>query len=192
LRRPRRAATLLAMQITGQAMINASAEDVWSAVAHDFDRVALWASAVPASHEAPDAVPPAGCPVGGRTCQTTMAMFPEVEERIVAYDAVGRTLTYEPVRGMPRFVANARTICRVFAIDQRRARVSFTAIVTTRGIAGSLIAVAMRLQMGRAGARGLDDLRHYVEHGRPSPRKQRQLDRARAAPRRAARSGRAA
>jgi hypothetical protein len=49
--------------------------------------------------------------------------------------------------------------------------------------------VAIRLQMGRAGVRGLDDLRHYVEHRRPSARKQRQLDRATVA---SVRSGRVA
>jgi hypothetical protein len=33
-------------------------------------------------------------------------------------------------------------------------------------------------QAGRTGRYLLDDLKHYVEHGAPSPRKQRQLDRA--------------
>jgi hypothetical protein len=42
----------------------------------------------------------------------------------------------------------------------------------------------MRMQLRREGDRGLDDLRHYIEHRRPSPRKQRQLDRASVAPRR--------
>jgi Polyketide cyclase / dehydrase and lipid transport len=93
------------MHISGQAIINASPEDVWSVVAHESDRIGTWATAVPASHKGADAAAPAGCPVGARTCQTSMRMFPEVEERIVAYDEDGRTLTYAPVRGMPGFVA---------------------------------------------------------------------------------------
>jgi uncharacterized protein YndB with AHSA1/START domain len=64
------------------------------------------------------------------------------------------------------------------AIDDRRPQVSFTATVTTRGIVGPLMALAMRAQLGRESVRGLDDLRHFVEHGKPSPRNQRQLDRA--------------
>jgi hypothetical protein len=180
------------MQITKQAIINAPAEDVWRVVAHEFDRIGLWASAVPASHEATAAAAPTGCPVGARTCQTTMRMFPEVEERIIAYDEAGRTLTYEPVRGLPGFVANARTTWQVAAIDDRCSQVSFTATVTTRGIARPLMALAMRVQMRRAGMHALDDLCHYVEHGKPSPRKQRQLDRAPVTPRDAAGPGRAA
>jgi hypothetical protein len=180
------------MQITRQAVVNASAEDVWRVVAREFHRIDSWASAVPASHEAAKAAAPAGCPVGGRTCQTNMGRFPEVEERIVSYDEQGRTLTYEPVRGMPGFVASARTTWQVVAIDDRRSQVSFTATVTTRGLAGPLMALAMRVQMHRAGAHGLDDLRHYVEHKKPSPRKQRQLERAPVTPRQAAGPGRAA
>jgi hypothetical protein len=180
------------MQLTKQAIIDASAEDVWSVVAHEFDRIGSWATGVPASHEVADAAAPPGCPVGARTCRTTMGMFPEVEERIVAYDEGGRTLTYEPVRGMPGFVARARTKWNVIAIDERRSRVSFSATVTTRGFAAPLMALAMRVQMVRAGAHALDDLRHYAEHGKPSPRKQRQLDRASVTPRHDAGSGRAA
>jgi hypothetical protein len=166
------------MQISKQAIVNASADEVWSVVAREFDRIDAWASDVPASHAAANAAAPAGCPVAGRTCQTTMGRFPEVEERIVFYDEQSRILTYEPVRGMPGFLARARTTWRAVAIDDRRSKVSFTATVTTRGLAGPLVALAMRVLIHRAGVRGLDDLRHFVEHGKPSPRKQRQLDRA--------------
>jgi hypothetical protein len=37
-------------------------------------------------------------------------------------------------------------------------------------------------QVGRTGRHLLDDLKHYCEHGTPSPRKQRKLDRAAADP----------
>lgn len=178
------------MQIRKQAIVNASADEVWSVVAHEFDRIGSWATAVPASHEAAHAAAPAGCLVGGRTCQTTMRRFPEAEEQIVAYDERARALTYEAVRGMPGFVASARNTWRVVAIDDRRSQVSIAATVTTRGLAGPLMALAMRLGMGRVGGHVLDDLRHYVEDKTPSPRKQRQLDRAAISPRRAARPGR--
>jgi hypothetical protein len=85
--------------------------------------------------------------------------------------------TYEPVRAIPGFIARARTTWHVVAIGDRSSQVSFTATVTTRGIARPLMALAMRVQMARAGVHVLDDLRHYVEHGKPSPRKQRQLNR---------------
>ena len=96
------------MQLIQQAIINAPAEDVWSLVAHEFDRVGSWAASVPVSQWAANAAAPSGCPVGARTCRTTMRMFPAVEEHLVAYDEDGETLAYEAVRGLPRFVARAR------------------------------------------------------------------------------------
>jgi hypothetical protein len=36
----------------------------------------------------------------------------------------------------------------------------------------------LRVQLARVATGFLKDLRYYVEHGRPSPRKQRQLDTA--------------
>ena len=176
------------MQLTRQAIVNASAEEVWRVVAHEFDRIGSWATAIPASQEAAHAGAPAGCPAGGRTCQTAMRRFPEAEERIVSYDEQGRTLTYEAVRGIPGFVTSARNTWRIVAIDDRRSQVSIAATVTTRGLVGPLIALAMRPWMARVGVHVLDDLRHYVEHKKPSPRKQRQLDRAPVTPRRAGRA----
>jgi Polyketide cyclase / dehydrase and lipid transport len=178
------------MRITKRAIISASADDVWGMVADEFDHIGSWATALPAPHETADAAAPAGCPVGGRTCQTTMGMFPEVEERIVAYDENGRRLSYEPMREIPGFIARARTTWHVVAIDDRSSQVSFTATVTTRGIARPLMALAMRVHMARAVVHVLDDLRHYVEHGKPSPRVQRQLNRSSVTPRRTTRSAR--
>jgi hypothetical protein len=180
------------MDITKRAIVNASADEVWRVVAHEFDRIGSWATAVPVSRASDDGPELTGCPVWGRTCQTSMGMFPEVQERIVAYDEAHRTLTYEPIGGTPGFIATARNTWRVVAVDERRSEVSFAAVVTAHGIAGPLLAVAMRLMLTRAGGQVLDDLSDYVEHGRPTPRKQRQLDRGWASKHRGAGSRRVA
>jgi hypothetical protein len=108
-------------------------------------------------------------------------MFPEVEETIVAYNEATRTLSYVGA-GLPAFVAEARNRWEVTPIDDHHARVRLDATVQTRGILGQLLAVPFRLWARRSGARMLDDLKHYVEHGRPSPHKERQLGRTRERP----------
>jgi hypothetical protein len=60
-------------------------------------------------------------------------------------------------------------------MDDHRARVSVEAILETRGILGRLLRVPLHFQLDREGKKMLDDLKHYVEHRRPSPRKQRRL-----------------
>ena len=73
----------------------------------------------------------------------------------------------------------ARNQWSVEAVGAGRSRVSLHATVETRGLAGRLWYLLLRVRLARAGPRFLRDLRHYVEHGRPSPSKQRRLDTAR-------------
>jgi hypothetical protein len=74
---------------------------------------------------------------------------------------------------MPRFVTVARNRWRVTPLDQTRSRVSFTAQLQVHGVAGQVPRWLLLLQVRRTGRFLLDDLKHYVEQGTASPRKQR-------------------
>lgn len=100
-------------------------------------------------------------------------MVPEVEEHIIAYDETNRSLTYQG-HGMPKFIKTARNRWHVEALGGRRSRVSLEATLESQGIFGRLMYVFLRLQLARVGPQFLSDLKYYVEHGDPSPRKQRQ------------------
>jgi hypothetical protein len=70
----------------------------------------------------------------------------------------------------------------VIPIDGARTRLVVEATLETRGVIARALGVPMRLRLEREGRKMAADLKHYAEHGRPSPRKQRRLDRARARP----------
>jgi len=97
---------------------------------------------------------------------------------IVCYDDAARTLTYR-ASGLPAFVATARNTWTVTPLDGRRAEVTLHAQFDTRGLLGALARWAVLVQVGRTSRHLAEDLRHYLEHGEPSPRKRRQLRRAR-------------
>jgi hypothetical protein len=86
-------------------------------------------------------------------------------------------LTYQAEQH-PRFLKAARNHWRVQAIDQHRTQISLHATVQPRGVLGWSAYLLLRVQLARVATGFLKDLRYYVEHGRPSPRKQRQLDTA--------------
>jgi hypothetical protein len=156
--------------LSNDIVIDAPADTVWQVIAHEFDRIGNWATAIPASHTL-DAVSAVGAPVAGRVCQTGLRMAPAVSETVVAYDETGRTLTYEATDGIPAFVTLARNQWQVTALDERRSRVSFDAELQVRGMLGKLFRWWLLLRVGRDGKHLLDDLKHYVEHSTPSPRK---------------------
>jgi Polyketide cyclase / dehydrase and lipid transport len=164
--------------LTSDIVIAAPADRVWRVVAHRFDSIGDWATAISASTAPGSAVATAGAPVAGRICDTGIPAVPHVTETIVAYDEAARTLTYEATAGMPAFVALARNTWRVTPLDDTRTVVSYAARLEVRGLVGRLGRWWLLAQARRTGRHLLDDLKHYVEHGVPSPRKQRRTDRS--------------
>jgi len=161
--------------LTSDIIVAAPAERVWQVVAHRFDRIGEWATAIRASTAAVPAVALADAPVAGRVCDTGIRAVPHVTETIVAYDEAARTLTYEASAGMPTFVTLARNTWRVTPLDDTRTEVSYAARLEVRGLLGRLGRWWLLAQAGRTGRHLLADLKHYVEHGTPSGRKQRRL-----------------
>jgi len=174
-------------EISAQLRIDAPADRVWEVIGPGFARIGEWASVIPAS--APVPAPAAGpgvtaglpaaaaqAPVPGRVCTTGSRLLPQVTELLVAYDPAGRTLSYQ-ASGMPAFVTLARNTWTVIPDGERACLVSLDAQFEARGVPGLLARWVIALQ-SRRNARLLQaDLRHYLSHGTPSPRKQRHLSR---------------
>jgi hypothetical protein len=173
-------------QLSTDLVVAAPADAVWEVVGHRFDRIGEWATAVPASAAlpalAPDLAPggPARGPAGvaGRVCRTGVRLLPEVTETLVAYDEANRTLTYEAT-GMPAFVVAARNTWTVTPLDEHRSRLCLHARFDTRGVLGALARWLILAQVRRTSRHLAEDLRHFAEHGTPSPRKRAQLRRSR-------------
>jgi hypothetical protein len=169
-------------------IITAPAEQIWEVIGRRFDRIGDWATAIIHSTAIPDAPAAADsalpiaaaatdAPVAGRVCQTGIRLVPQVTETLIAYDDANRTLTYQ-ASGMPPFVTLARNTWTVTAIDAHRSRVSLRARFDTRGLLGLLGRWAILTQTRRSSRHLTEDLRHYLQTGQPSPRKQRQQRRA--------------
>jgi hypothetical protein len=163
-----------------ELVLAAPAEAVWQVLGPGFARIGDWASAIPASTpiRAAGTTRLIDAPVAGRVCSTRLRIVPEVTETLVAYDDAHRTLPYEAA-GMPSFVTTARTTWTVTPLGTDRSAIMLNAQFDTRGWIGALARRWLLLQVGRTSRHLADDLRHYVEHGTPSPRKQRQLRRGR-------------
>lgn len=71
---------------------------------------------------------------------------------------------------MPAFVTAARNTWTVTALTATRCRVDIAAEFATRGLLGRLARPVILARVLRDGRHLLDDLKHYVETGTPSPR----------------------
>jgi hypothetical protein len=159
------------MQITGHTIIDAPASDVWHVIAHQFAAIGQWASSIPSSYAAPEAPAPIGAEVGARVCATGVRGFQDVHEQFVSYDEEARRFAYEATAGLPWILRHAKNQWQVFPVDEAHCQVEAQAVVDLRAFPGILLAPLLRIQMTRLGQQTFEELKYYVEHGRPHPRK---------------------
>ena len=177
-------------QLSADLTIDAPADQVWEVIGPGFARIGEWASVILASTATPGPAGPAyagpvcagpagadGAPVTGRVCATGVRLVPRVTENLIAYDQARRTLSYQ-AQDLPALVTLARNTWTVVPVGEHRCRVALQAQFQARGALGVLAGWAVSVQT-RRNARLLEaDLSHYIRHGTPSPRKQRQLRKA--------------
>jgi hypothetical protein len=157
------------MKTHNEIIIEASAERVWSAVGDRFMEMGEWAAPVTSS-----------CPIGTREpgvgavrlCSHA-AVGPikggVVKERLTRFEPAEMLLEYEAVEGLPGFIARASNVWRVERVDDQRCHVSVRSTVTLRAL-GKVFACPIQWQLEVVGARVTEELKFFVEQGRPHPR----------------------
>ena len=161
------------LQIRSHITINAPAAAVWHVIAHQFDAIGEWASAILTSYAAPDASPPPGAEVGARVCATGVRGFKDVHEQFTSYDEEAMRFAYEATAGLPWVVRHAENHWQVRPLDESHCQVEAQAEVDLRAFPGLILAPLLRMQINRLGRRSFEELKYYVEQGKPLPRKMR-------------------
>ena len=158
------------MQFQKSTIIDAPVEKVWSVVAHDFDKVGEWSSAVADSGPNLDAQVPDGATVGGRVCATS---FGDLKETFTQYSEADTEFTFQ-VTGMPSFVTLAQNHVTVRPAGAGRTEVALDITMETNAI-GKVMGPMFAIKLKQALNTFLEELTNYVERGEVSKKKARQL-----------------
>jgi carbon monoxide dehydrogenase subunit G len=162
------------MQFTKSKIINAPTDRVWQVVAHEFDKVGEWSSAVTASSPNTDASTPDGATVGGRVCATPG--FGDLRETFTSYSEADNEFSFE-VEGMPSFVTLARNHTTVRPAGADKSEVSLSITMETNAL-GKLMGPMFSIKLKSTLDKFLDELADYIERGEVSKKKQKQLAKA--------------
>jgi len=163
-----------------QVVINAPLAEVWHVLAERFESVDEWSSGVPRSRAAnasetevfATAVSEVeGAPVPGRVCESDWRIFDEVTETIVEYGEDPYFFKYT-ASGTPAWMGVASNTWHVEAIDEKTTLVYFEPAIEPAGRVGKVVVPLFVWFARKLAADTLDDLKVYVETGRPSRRKQ--------------------
>ena len=131
------------MQFKKSIEVDVDASRLWEIVAHDFDRVGEWSSAVQSSGVNEEAAVPEGATVGGRVCATD---FGDLKETFTAYDEQNRTFTFQ-VTGMPSFITLAQNTVEVTPAGVDRSEVSLNIRMETNTVGkvmGPMFAIKLK------------------------------------------------
>ncbi|MEM9562392.1 MAG: SRPBCC family protein [Actinomycetota bacterium] len=161
------------MQFEKSIEVDVDAERLWEVVAHDFDRVGEWSSAVNASAANPEAIAPEGATVGGRVCDTT---FGDIQETFVDYDESAKRFVFRAT-GLPSYITLAQNTVEVVPVAAGRSSVSLSIRMETN-VVGKVMGPMFAIKLKNTLDTFLVELKDFVERGELSNRKHKQLAKA--------------
>ncbi|MBV7340088.1 SRPBCC family protein [Chloroflexi bacterium TSY] len=162
------------MKATRSIVIDAPLDRVWKTAAHDFDKIAAWASLVNTSEAAQDAVAPDGAEIAGRVCTTS---FGQIYEKIETYDERRHSFTYV-IEGMPSFMKRVANTWTLERLSDSQTRLTMSMEAELSFFPGMLMRPLMGPQSRKALDLNLEEIKHYIETGKPHPRKVKQIAKA--------------
>ena len=152
-----------------QVRVNASAEVVWGVLAREFNEIGAWSSVI--SHSLP--LPEEDvAELGGRVC--AIPGLGETHERLLYIDESAKRLSYSGTMPRAPYVKRAVNVWSVVPQGEHACIVHSRADAELPSFPWVLATPVIQLGMWWMWRRTAADLKHYVEHGVPHPRKSRQ------------------
>ena len=167
----------MGMEVTKNAIINVSADRLWSILGDDFDKVGEWARGVDSSGPNTDAAVPEGANVGGRVCQAPG--FGAIKETFTSFDPVEHSYAFEATASkIPSFVRNLTNHTVVKSLGPEQSEVQLRITADTPGVRGALVKAMMTRKFSRGLDEILEDLKIFAESGQISSEKSEAMAKA--------------
>ncbi|MEM7588321.1 MAG: SRPBCC family protein [Acidobacteriota bacterium] len=155
------------MVIEQRRIVEASEQRAWRVLGEQWGEVDEWASAISHSTVSQQR----GSSLAGATRSCEVPGSPGFRETMLTYDADARSLSYQVIEGVPPFITHATNTWHIYPLSEDRS------IVTSRielAVAPGTPQPAVGMVKGQFTQLmdlSVDELVHYIETGRPHPRK---------------------
>ncbi len=158
------------MNIKKEIIVHQPIDKVWEVLGDQYGQAYKWASGLDHS-EALGRAKIQGAPCSQRSCQTN---FGQITEAVRKYDPSSHELEYEVIKGFPGFIDTATNNWQLQSAGQST-KVFIDFNMTTKGFLGLFMGPLMKMQMNKVIANVLDDFKQYIETGKPSNRKAKEM-----------------
>ncbi len=164
------------MKTTNSIVINVPAQNIWKVLAEDFDKVGDWLSQVPKSYRKEEDTDVPDSPMSGRVCElSTKANGPIADETITGYDEINKVLKIRVVpknRSIP--VKENNAVVSLTSVDPYTTKVTWASDFTM-SLKGKLLSFMIRPLIKKSFNELLEELKYFVERGKPHPRKLKKM-----------------
>ena len=154
------------MNIKKEILVDKPVEEVWDVLGNQFGDAYLWATGLyhSSGYGDPELT---GATCSNRACNTNQGHIDEVLRK---FDPQNHTLQYEVIKGFPFFVKSGINTWSLHkTMSETKVSIDFT--LETKGLVGAIMNPMMKMQMNKIIENVLNDFKHYVETGTPSPSK---------------------
>ncbi len=159
------------MNVLRELEINAAPKQVWGILAHNFHKADQWASSIYVSSPRSTGTTHPETPFveSGRTCETELGGF---KETIVHYDEKNMRFGYQAQgEKMPFFVKGLSNTWTVKPTGNGYSHVTSKVEIKLMPVIGTIMGPMMKMQLGGVIKSAMEELKHFVETGKPHPRK---------------------
>jgi hypothetical protein len=155
-------------------VINVSADKLWEIVGPGFGNVGLWSTTV--DHADVSGTPEfEGATCSARACDLNAKGFTAINEKITAYNANNKSLSFDIVEGTPGFVTRAYSDWKIEAVTATTSRIKITTTMEMKRFMGSLMGGMIKKTLNENIPLIQSDLKAYAETGKPSKSKQERM-----------------
>jgi len=149
------------MEIKKRVKINASADKVWDVLWNNYGQVCNWASTV--NHS--DIREVKGNKNGGRTCHSAWGQISEIVKNV---DEKNKSYTYY-ADGLPSMMKSAVNSWKVVSLSDGTSEVQMDLKIEIAPIQKALMGWMIVPKMKKDIQQTVDDLKYFIEEGKPSP-----------------------
>ena len=158
------------MEFIKTTTVDRPIEEVWEILGNQFGEAYKWAGGLyhsegfgtPALEDAP---------FSSRACNTSQG---KITEEIRVFDPENYKLVYEVVNGFPGFVEVGKNQWSLSPVGEKT-EVHMHLVIETKGIMGIIMGPMMGMQLKKVVNNVLEDFKHFVETGSPSPSKAKEM-----------------
>ena len=154
------------MELARSTTLNATLDQAWEVLGHQFTTIYHWASAV--NHAEGHGNGQQQAPCDERSCSTTMG---QLREKLVTFDPINYRLSYTAFEGLPFLFREGTNHWSLTDLGNGNIKVQSHVVFVWRSPLFRLMQPLLKIKMSQFVNVLLDDFKHYVETGRPHARK---------------------